>query len=311
MPNITASILHPTRANAKQAFEKIKKWKTLNNSNNLKIEYLIGIDETEKDEYCSYLNRLEANDDNFKIKPIFFNKKTIELKQILNKTLPEKKELDAYSTAISKANFLADKSSGDWLLFSADDYGPIAEWSQIFYDIVENERPREDSIVFGRGIEIKKDLVSHPIMSRKYYEDEGFFFFPEYIHNMADNDLFYRSIFLKQLRIMPLGLSFLLSHETMEMNGSVEDIAELFRNNECMLIARSIHMQEYGLKVFNQRINYFGVPENVSFNFKTNEAMGKLVDELIQEKLEGPSKPPKKEKTLTDDSKVSLENIIF
>ena len=285
MSNTLLSIIHPTRENSQKAFENVNKWKNLHTSKDLKIEYFLGIDDLEKDEYLNQFSNFK-NTDLFKIKYIFFNKKILQLKDIFKNTLPNENETKNYSTAINKTNHLAELSKGEWLMFATDDFYPIGKWSENLYEVVRKIKPKNEPVIFGRQCEAAKNLISHPIMSKKYYDNEGYFFHPKYLHTFVDMDLFYRATHLCSYRILPFACSLWFTHETQELiEGNPQKVTEMYNQNEMMLITRSKNMQRYGSKIFETRRTEMGIPKEAVFNFQEKQYMMEMIDTIIQKKL--------------------------
>lgn len=106
-------------------------------------------------------------------------------------------------------NEAAKMSTGNWLVTVADDWVPCDGW---------DERLRGDTCCGRHRYPVvihvfdghKKDLITHPIVSRAFYQQEGCLLNPEYQAILADDDL--TAVAKLRARVVRKEIGFFHSH---------------------------------------------------------------------------------------------------
>lgn len=169
------SLIHPTRGRAAACLETLQKWLGLAD-NPRDLEYLLGVDIAEIDDYTDTL--YVAADLGVKITA--FSGDRVGYPAIA--PIPSGEGL---LTAISKVNHLCRRASGDHLFYIADDFYPTRQGWDTFLS-------NKGALVAGKVYDAD-GVFCHPIMSRQYFEQLGYFFHPSYVHVCADTDLMWTS----------------------------------------------------------------------------------------------------------------------
>jgi len=92
---------------------------------------------------------------------------------------------------VDKVNTLAKEARGHVLVCAEDDYFPCENWDSRLLEVIPNLDGKYTVMVDSQYM---PGLMSHPIMTRAYYERYGYLVYPEYISTGADNDLTERAI---------------------------------------------------------------------------------------------------------------------
>lgn len=161
------SIIHPSRSRPAQAFEAFKRWTSL-----------IG-------EPYEYILSLDIDDDT---KFDYFN---------LFQSTGALITVNTNRSAVDAINRGAEWSKGDILIQISEDFYCFENWGKTVLQAVEG---KEDFL-------LKTDdgtqgwIVTLPIMDRKFYEANGYFYHPGYLHMFVDSDLTHMADIQKKLII--------------------------------------------------------------------------------------------------------------
>jgi hypothetical protein len=91
-------------------------------------------------------------------------------------------------TRIRAYNKAAEVSSGHWLVCVADDWVPCDGWDEKLTNFCHcDDQPELVCILIHDRH--KPGLMTHPVMNRSFYQQEGCFLNPEYIAWWADEDV--------------------------------------------------------------------------------------------------------------------------
>lgn len=146
---MTISLLHPSRGRPTKALETINLWKS-RASGQHKIEHILSIDfsDSELDNY----------------KRAAYSDWTVIL-------------CSENDCAVMATNKAAKISHGDILVMLSDDFECPQDWDNSIVQAFQNR-----SGVLKTYDGLQKWLVTLAIMDRKYYEEQGYFYYPSYRH---------------------------------------------------------------------------------------------------------------------------------
>lgn len=187
-PEIVISVLHPTRR-CKEALARKSNWLEMAARPDL-IEWTFGIDEG--DTSCD------------------------PLKEHAHVVIPAptwdvSKEGGTLCLAM---NMMAEKAKGDLLFQMADDwYGPY-HWDAWFREVMGPHmgEPKMLSLPDHPGRPPNFDLCCFPLITRKLYEQNGHFYYPEYRHVYVDTDISLRTRRFGQRVDVPIIPGFIHDH---------------------------------------------------------------------------------------------------
>jgi hypothetical protein len=91
-------------------------------------------------------------------------------------------------TRIRAYNKAAEVSSGHWLVCVADDWVPCDGWDEELEEFCFCDTHNKPTCILVHDRH-KPGLMTHPIMSRMFYQQEGCFLNPEYSAWWADSDI--------------------------------------------------------------------------------------------------------------------------
>jgi hypothetical protein len=151
--------------------------------------------------------------------------------------------LDLFSTAISKTNQLASKAIGDWLMFIADDFFPPEHWWTMIESQLMCFNPQERIVFTLEGKH--KGKINHPIMSRGFYEWQGYFWNPQYAHVYCDDDLYLVAKQINALKEVTYTVGEQFIHNHPAVTGQQWDSVHLIGNNR--------QLYDFGYSVLEQR----------------------------------------------------------
>lgn len=155
------SILHPTRR-PEQALRIRELW--LSRARNPKgIEYIFGVDAADK-ETAAELSAFSF-------------------------------QLSAFGSApgaVAPTNAAAAAATGRILIFAADDCEPPQDWDVAIREALAGQLHLPRLLWTSDGYS-NQPVCTHPIITRALYEENGYFFCPEYPHLFCDTDLSHRS----------------------------------------------------------------------------------------------------------------------
>lgn len=161
------SIIHPSRSRPQQAFDAYKRWTSQIGSD---FEYVLSLDLDDKTKF-----------DYFEL----FMGTGILITVNTNRS------------AVDAINHGATLTNGELLIQISEDFYCPMNWGRIILQAVEG---KEDFL-------LKTDdgtqgwIVTLPIMDRRFYEANGYFYFPDYAHMFCDTDLTHKADIQKKLII--------------------------------------------------------------------------------------------------------------
>lgn len=154
------SLLHPSRGRSEQAFETALKW--LKNMKTHYFEYIISVDISDP--------QLE------KYKELFTGFCDINISDNQN--------------VVDATNEAAWRSSGDILVLVSDDFECYEGWDK---DIISVFSKINHGAVLKTFDGSQKWIVTLPIMNRKYFLEQEYFYYPEYKHMFCDTDMTHKA----------------------------------------------------------------------------------------------------------------------
>lgn len=218
-PELVISVLHPTRR-LNEAIERRKNWLEMAARPDL-IEWIYGLDE-----------------DDQTVSPL----RSLPHVLVPPPTWDVNKEGGTLCLAM---NMMAEKATGDLLFQMADDwYGPY-HWDAWFRDVMGPHMgdPKMLSLPDHPGRPQNFDLVCFPLITRKLYELNGHFYYPEYRHVYVDTDLSLRTRKFGQRVDVPIIPGFFHDHPF--LTGKPSD--EVYDR------ANSKPAYQYGEAIYNKR----------------------------------------------------------
>lgn len=159
------SIIHPSRARSQQALETVRQWQE-NISGLHEVEYILSVDSDDLhlDDYI-----------NFPVDMVVVSH---------NKNL------------VQAANAGAKESSGDILVLVSDDFESFLGWDVAIVKAMEGR-----SGVLKTFDTVQKWIVTFPVMSCDYYDEQGYFYYPEGKHLFVDTLMTHKADLEKKLII--------------------------------------------------------------------------------------------------------------
>ena len=221
------SLLHPTRGRPEQALQTARLWLSLAApSHDLDIEYLVALDSQDVESYSTGFLK-ESFDHSVSIH-ILHGLRVDPNFQKLPLQEPEK-----YLSTVNKVNALARYATGDWLFFIADDFVPFSGWNVALAEILKLQDPRT-KIVYSSEIK-RANLISHPIISRGFYDFQGYFFYPEYIHVGCDVDLWMTATCENAILTLPFEIVSKFVHHNPYLNNNIPLDATYHAGNSALM----------------------------------------------------------------------------
>lgn len=206
--DVLVSLLHPTRERMDLCLATTRRWSESVEECGFEVEHLVAIDRDDATAYAEYL-RLGGGKETWfdgHQRAFIMDGARLELGEagaIANMPADDA-DISGFLTAVNKVNRLASRANGQWLFFIADDFQPIADdWLQAMKTTMDRWDPTKDRIVLSPE-PAGRALVNHPIISRAFYEHQGWFFCPEYLHICVDSDLHLVATLEKALHHLPL-----------------------------------------------------------------------------------------------------------
>lgn len=160
------SIIHPSRNRPEQAFWTMSHWID-NMSKKIPYEYVLSLDLTDP-ERTSYSE--------------YFYAPCLRIADNKN--------------VVQAANVGAKAVSGDIIILISDDFECSPSWDLKISHALEGK-----SGVLKTFDGIQRWIVTLPIMTRDYYEDQGHLYYPEYGHMFCDTDQTHKADLQKKLII--------------------------------------------------------------------------------------------------------------
>lgn len=228
------SIIHPTRRPA-QALRIRELW--LSRASNPKgIEYIFGVDEGDLGD--GTLNAsLTHKCDNFPHVPTVVTiarQSAIPNPQSAIAAAPGKGVVAAINTAAAAAK-------GRVLVMAADDCEPPQNWDILIREALKGQL-HEPRLLWTSDGYTQQPVCTHPIITRALYEQQGYFFCPEYPHLFCDTELSHRALAAGQ--VVP-ALHIVLKHQHPMFTGAKGDALHIERN--------SAEAWKIGQEIFNRR----------------------------------------------------------
>ena len=139
-------------------------------------------------------------------------------------------DFSKYLTAVNKQNWLAERASGEWLMMASTDLIPEPGWHDVLLAFLDRFDP-EFQTIFAME-DYQRSLISHPIMSRAYYQAQGYFVNPEYIHICSDSEQFLAARAIGRMLILPREISEMFAHRNPYFDSCVawDDVYEAGNN---------------------------------------------------------------------------------
>lgn len=188
---MTISLLHPSRGRPTKALQTVNLWKS-RASGQHKIEHVLSIDHSDpelenykRQDYEGWTMILIADND----------------------------------CAVQATNKAASKCSGDILVMLSDDFECPQGWDNCIVNAFAEMGDRH-GYVLKTYDGLQKWLVTLAIMDRKYYEEQGYFYYPSYKHMFCDTEMTHKAELEGKL-IKRLDLVF--PHKHYSTNGGKED----------------------------------------------------------------------------------------
>lgn len=181
------SLLHPSRNRSEKAAIAIQNW-LQKSSNTIEIEYILSldIDEPQCRDYLSWLEKLYGIYNNVKVKCIKGNSDFV----------------------VAATNRAAKISTGDILVFMADDFNCPENWDEKIVEIISKNVEMRLSIAYATnslkeqteskriallvedGCNKNYNLLTLPIITKEFYLMNGYFFHPSFKSMWCDNFIY-------------------------------------------------------------------------------------------------------------------------
>lgn len=116
---------------------------------------------------------------------------------------------------VQASNRAAIVATGDILILISDDFRCFKNW-----DLVITEALKGKSGVLKTFDGVQRWIVTLPIMTRDYYEECGYIYYPGFSHLFADTDLTHRADVLNKLIIRN---DIVFKHDHYSVNGMQKD----------------------------------------------------------------------------------------
>lgn len=240
------SLLHPSRNRPQKGLNAILQWLNYS-SQNVEIEYILSLDDDD-----SYISEYQIN----------LNKLENEFK--VHKKLNTKLILGQSNYVVAATNRAAEQSTGDILIFMADDFEAPLNWDEQVLDAIHHSIAQKISTTYnvfeGNLQEFIKDcgkvallvedncnknynLLTLPIITREFYNSNGYFFHPNFKSMFCDNFIYEQAVRSKTL-FDARNIIFTHRHYT--------NTNEQFRGTIDETYIRSNNLYEEGKITFNQ-----------------------------------------------------------
>jgi hypothetical protein len=235
------SLLHPSRNRSEKAAKAIENW-LQKSSKKIAIEYILSLDndEVQLNNYLEWLQRLDGLYCNVSVKHI-----------------------RGYSDfVVAATNRAARISTGDVLVFMADDFDCPVNWDEKIVEIItknvdrrlelayainslkEQIEARVIALLVEDGCNTNYNLLTLPIITKEFYLMNGYFFHPFFKSMWCDNFIFEQAKRGGYLIDCRKELTFVHKHFC---NPNIEHKAEL---DETYI--RSNNQYDEGKKVFDR-----------------------------------------------------------
>ncbi len=203
------SVLHATRGRPELAAKAKALW-LARASNPAEIEYIFGLD----------------SDDGASLSFLSSERKTV---------------VKGGNGIVEAINAAAADAKGRFLVMAADDCEPPQNWDILIRDAFAGQM-HEPRLLWTSDGYTDQPVITHPIMTRAKYEQQGWIFSPEYPHMYCDTELTVRAETAGEI-IDARQLVF--KHEHPMFTGREPDALHVERN--------SLHAREVGMAIFKRR----------------------------------------------------------
>jgi len=183
------SIIHPSRNRANKAHQAILQWLAAS-SKKAEIQYILTLDndDSQLSEYMEWLNKLESES----TQPNF--------------TVNHIRGVSDY--IVAAVNRGAKIAEGDILVFMADDFEAPLNWDldivKVILDTIQNRKEipyRVNDIVnlnnaykvallVSDNCNTANNLLTLPIITKEFYQENGYFFHPDFKSMWCDNFIY-------------------------------------------------------------------------------------------------------------------------
>jgi hypothetical protein len=183
------SIIHPSRSRPHQALTTSQSWiKAI--SQTIPYEYILSVDKSDPQ-----LSEYEE---------LFY---------------PPNVFVADNHNVVQAANAAAKESVGDILILISDDFMCFPYW-----DLVITDALRGKSGVLKTFDGVQRWIVTLPIMTRDYYEEQGYFYYPRYEHMFCDTDQTHKADLQKKLIIRN---DIVFKHDHYSVKGQPKDAVNI------------------------------------------------------------------------------------
>lgn len=164
------SILHPSRSRPNQALSTIIHWLS-NTSGMILWEYILSVDSN--DPYLNEYNSLSIPNNN-------------HIRMIVNDN----------QNIVHASNKAANDCHGDIIVLASDDFTCFKDWDLAIIKALEGK-----SGVLKTFDGVQRWIVTLPIMTRDYFDEQGYIYHPSYQHCFCDTDQTHKADLQKKLII--------------------------------------------------------------------------------------------------------------
>lgn len=214
------ALLHPTRGRPELFGQVLNLWIERFQSNIPFPDYWIALDSQDSRTYEPVYEAVQNKPASMHLETMVGPR--IDFKDETGINLPDFEQRLQYLTSINKVNRLAKKAidaGADWLFFIADDYHPPVGWDRDLKDLLSKFDPNGLHVL--SMAEDNRKLITHPIISRGFYQKEGFFCHPKYLHVCADVDLWWVAYMEDAIRPVPAEVSKRFEHHNPYVKANV------------------------------------------------------------------------------------------
>jgi hypothetical protein len=141
---------------------------------------------------------------------------------------------------VAAINFAAQAATGRILVMAADDCEPPQGWDTLIRDALDGQL-HEPRVLWCSDGYTEQPVITHPIITRAFYEQQGWFFCPEYPHLFCDTELTVRAQAAGQIID---ARHIVLKHENPMFTGAYPDALHRERNSpEAWATGRAIFLR--------------------------------------------------------------------
>lgn len=175
------SIIHPSRSRPELAYKAMRRWV---DSAGVEVEYILSLDmdDPDKMKYFDLFQSLEVSS------LILCNNNR---------------------SAVDAINRGAEKASHDLFIQISEDFDCFENWGQVLIEATKGK----EYFLLKTNDGTQGWIVTLPIMDRKFYEANNYFYYPGYFHMFCDTDLTHKADIQKKL-IIRNDITFQHNHYT-------------------------------------------------------------------------------------------------